>query len=267
MPSRSRDPAQRAAFDPDIRVAANIYIANSRRPSRRSRCLPVRPIRSAVRQHRRHVRCGDRPLGRSSSRKYTFTAADELRIKGLRESLPRRGIGALRGGCHRSSEASRSHRTWKVPVTAQHMTSPGEPTEGRLNGHIDIYPHSNRARSIRGQQVPLGGSQRGNHHRLSDPEGVQQRVRRLNGAYFDQSRSAPWSGALSSWPEFLVVFIPRDPSAAEPSCWSNAKQYHDARPFSSSGGSPTTREVSRCPCSCTTALENITSIRRARTRR
>jgi pimeloyl-ACP methyl ester carboxylesterase len=212
------DPAQRAsAFDPDIRVAANIYnrgLTSAFASADRSRVdlrsgrfdLPFGSI--DVTFDAATARWGDLPLG-------TFTAADELRIKGLQNRYRQRGIGAPLAADATAAVIERGFQITpdvKVPVTALPRVDLTRRAlaEGRLNGHIDIYPAFEPSSvEIRGQTVPLEvDTSAAFAYGLSDPKiWASEFGGFLNGAYFDQSRS-PIDGLEPYRPgQIPVVFI------------------------------------------------------------
>ncbi|HEY2619526.1 MAG TPA: alpha/beta hydrolase [Acetobacteraceae bacterium] len=212
------DPAQRAsAFDPDVRIAANIYnrgLTSAFASADRSRVdlrsgrfdLPFGSI--DITFDAATARWGDLPIG-------TFTAADELQIKGLQNRYRQRGIGAPLAADATAAVIERGFQITpdvKVPVTALLRIDLTQQAlaEGRLNGHIDIYPAFEPSSvEIRGQTVPLEvDTSAAFAYGLSDPKiWASEYAGFLNGAHFDQSRS-PIDGLEPYRPgQIPVVFI------------------------------------------------------------
>jgi pimeloyl-ACP methyl ester carboxylesterase len=194
------DPAQRtSAFDPDLRIAANIYnrgLTSAFASADRSRVdlhsgrfdLPFGSI--DVTFDAATARWGDLPIA-------TFTPADELHVKGLQNRYLQHGIGAPLAADATAAVIERGFQITpdvKVPVTAllRIDLSLQALAAGRLSGHIDVYPAFEPSSvEIRGQTVPLEvDTSAAFAYGLSDPKiWASEFGGFLNGAYFDQSRS------------------------------------------------------------------------------
>ena len=212
------DPAMRPnAFDPDVRIAANIYnrgLTSAFASADRSRVdlrsgrfdLPFGSI--DVTFDAATARWGDLPIG-------TFTPADELHIKGLQNRYRQHGIGAPLAADATAAVIERGFQITpdvKVPVTALLRIDLSQQSlaEGRLSGHIDIYPAFEPSSvEIRGQTVPLEvDTSAAFAYGLSDPQiWASEFAGFLNGAYLDKNRS-PLDGLEPYRPgQIPVVFI------------------------------------------------------------
>ncbi len=212
------DPAKRPnAFDPDVRIASDLYnrgLTSAFASADRSRVdlrsggfeLPFGSI--DVTFDAASARWGDLPIA-------TFTPADEPHIKGLQNRYRQRGIGAPLAADATAAVIEKGFQVTpdvKIPVTALLRMDVSRQTlaEGRLTGHIDVYPAFEPSSvEIRGQSVPLEvDTSAAFAYGLSDPQiWASEFGGFLNGAYLDKDRS-PLDGLEPYRPgQIPVVFI------------------------------------------------------------
>ena len=205
------------AFDPRVRIACDLYnrgLTSAFASGDRSKVelrsgrfdLPFGSI--DVTFDSATARWGDLALS-------GFTPADELHIKGLENRYRQRGIGAPLAADAAAAARERGFEVSpdvKVPVTALLRMDVSRETlaEGRLSGHIDVYPAFEPSSvEIRGQSVPLEvDTSAAFAYGLSDPKiWASEFGGFLNGAYLDKDRS-PIDGLEPYRPgQIPVVFI------------------------------------------------------------
>jgi pimeloyl-ACP methyl ester carboxylesterase len=212
------DPAMRPSeFDPDVRIACDIYnrgltsaFASADRTLVELRSgrydLPFGSM--DVTFDAATARWGDLALSE-------FIPADELHIKGLQNRYRQRGIGAPLAADATAAVREKGFEVTpdvKVPVTALLRLDPSRQNlaQGRLSGHIDVYPAFEPSSvTIHGQTVPLEvDTSAAFAYGLSDPQiWASEYSGFLNGAFFDKKRS-PLDGLEPYRPgQIPVVFI------------------------------------------------------------
>ena len=184
-----------------------------------------------------------------------FTAADELRIRGLRSDYTQHGLGAPLAAETTSSVSEKGFQVEprvKVPVTALlrvDLAGPGLAI-GNLQGRIDVYPaFEPSAVEIDGETVPLEADLSAAFaYGLSDPKLWESEYAGfLNGDFFSQT-AAQLVGLEPYRPDQIpIIFI--HGTASSPGRWADLindlqsdpviREHFQFWSFSYASGSPT----------------------------